>query len=57
MPFVVDWHRATDGFQYRGIHDRSALRSYSVQEDARSRLAKIGKSNQFRQGVVNHSLR
>ena len=25
MPFVVDWHRATDGFQYRDVHDRSAL--------------------------------
>ncbi len=25
LPFAIDWHRATDGLQNRGIHDRSAL--------------------------------
>ena len=53
----VDWHRATDGFQYRGIHDRSALALLAFSVVARSRLVKIGKSNQFRLGVVNHCLR
>ena len=57
LPFVVDWHRATDGFQWRGRPVRFALRSFAFSVVARSRLVKIGKSNQFRQGAVNQSLR
>ena len=39
LPFAVDWHRATDGLQYRDIHDRSALRSFAFSVVARSRRA------------------
>ena len=54
---MVDSHHATNGFQYLGHSIRFAMRSFAFLVGARLRRAKIRKSNQFRLGVINHSLR
>ncbi len=52
LPFAVDWHRATDGFQSTDILSAVRFALLDCAVGARSRLVKIGKSNQFRLGVA-----